>query len=417
LIFSAFGYKLPINARSHQTNKFLSQFASDLIYIWSNPVESIYLSEEHKLFRNSVRKFVEAEIVPHIEDWEEQRELPRSLFKRMGELGYFGIRYPAKYGGSEADFFSSMVLCEELGRSQSLGVANSLAVHSEMSAHLINICGTEEQKKEYLEPAIGGEKILALGISEPNAGSDVGSIETMAVKDGDQYIINGSKMFITNGSFADTVVLAARTGKGNRHRDISVFLFDTSTPDFSARKLKKIGHHMSGTSALFFEDCCIPANRLLGDEGRGFYAVMNTFQAERLVASAYNIGAAQKVFEDSLQYAQDRVAFGKPIGKFQTVSHKLADMAIELEASRQLLYHASWLYQEGKDFRKEVAMIKVHAARVSHWLADEGVQIHGGYGYMVEYPVSRAYLDTRVGSIGGGTSEIQKDIIVKLLGL
>jgi alkylation response protein AidB-like acyl-CoA dehydrogenase len=174
---------------------------------------------------------------------------------------------------------------------------------------------------------------------------------------------------------------------------------------------------MSGTSALYFEDCRIPADKLLGEEGQGFYNIMNTFQCERLIASATFIGAAQKIFADSLQYAKDRVAFGKPIGKFQTVAHKLADMAIELEASRQLLYHASWLYQNGKDFRKEVSMIKVHAANVCHWLADQGVQIHGGYGYTTEYPVSRAYLDLRLGSIGGGTSEIQKEIIVKLLGL
>lgn len=382
-----------------------------------NIMESIYLNEQHKLLRTSVRSFVEAEIVPYIEEWEEQRELPRSLFRRMGELGYFGIRYPAKYGGSEADFFSSIVLSEELGRSQSLGVANSLTVHSEISAHLINLCGTEEQKEEYLKPAIAGEKILALGITEPNAGSDVASIETTAIREGDQYLIHGSKMFITNGSFADTIVLAARTGKGDRHKNISVFLFDAATAGFSASKLKKIGHHMSGTSALYLEECRIPADKLVGEEGQGFYAIMNTFQAERLVASAYNIGAAQKVLEDSLRYARYRVAFGKPIGKFQTIAHKLADMATELEASRQLLYHAAWLYQQGKDFRKEVAMIKVHAAHVCYWLADQGLQIHGGYGYMTEYPVSRVYLDTRLGSIGGGTSEIQKEIIVKLLGL
>ncbi|MBI2875251.1 MAG: acyl-CoA dehydrogenase family protein [Candidatus Tectomicrobia bacterium] len=380
-------------------------------------MESIYLGEQHKLLRDSVRKFVEAEIVPHLEEWEEQKELPRWLFQRMGELGYFGIRYPAKYGGSEADFFSSVVFSEELGRSQSLGVANSLTVHSEMAAQFIHAWGTEAQKEAYLKPAIAGEKILALGISEPNAGSDVSSIETVATREGDQYVIRGSKMFITNGSFADTLILAARTGKGDRHKNLSVFLFDTATPGFSASPLKKIGHHMSGTSALYLEDCRIPADRLLGEAGQGFYAIMNTFQAERLVVSAYNIGAAQKVFEDSLQYAQDRVAFGQPIGKFQTVAHRLAEMAIELEASRQLLYHATWLYQQGKDFRKEVAMIKVHAARMCHWLADQGVQIHGGYGYMAEYPVSRAYLDTRLGSIGGGTSEIQKEILAKLLGL
>lgn len=380
-------------------------------------MESIYLNEEHKLLRDSVRRFVEAEIVPNIEEWEEQKDIPRSLFKRVGELGYFGMRYPERYGGGEADFFSTIVLCEELGRSQSLGVANSLMTHSEMAAHFINVHGTEEQKNEYLKPAIAGENILCLGITEPNAGSDVAAIETMAVKDGDHYVINGSKMFITNGSFADTMVLAVRTGKGGRHRDISVFLFDTSTPGFSASKIKKIGHHMSGTSSISFEDCRVPARNLLGEEGRGFYAIMNTFQCERLVVSAYGLGAAQKVFEETLQYVKDRVAFGRPIGKFQVVGHKLADMAIELEASRQLLYHASWLYQEGKDFRKEVAMIKVHAAHVAHWLADQGVQLHGGYGYTVEYPVSRVYLDSRVGSIGGGTSEIQKDIIGKLLGL
>lgn len=380
-------------------------------------MESIYLNEEHRLLRNSVRRFVDAEIVPHIEEWEEKGALPRSLFRKAGELGYLGIRYPAEYGGGEADFFSTMVVCEELGRSRSLGVANSLMSHAEMSAHFINVHATPEQKEAYLRPAIAGEKILSLGITEPNAGSDVASIETTATRDGDHYVINGSKMFITNGSFSDTIVLAARTGKSGRHRDISVFLFDTTTPNFSASRLKKIGHHMSGTSALSFEDCRIPADRLLGEEGRGFYAIMNTFQTERLVVSAYGLGAAEKVYEDAMQYARDRVAFGRPISKFQVIAHKLADMAIELEASRQLMYHAAWLYQEGKEYRKEVAMIKVHAARVSHWLADNALQIHGGYGYMAEYPVSRVYLDTRVGSIGGGSSEIQKEIIAKLLGL
>ncbi len=380
-------------------------------------MESIYLTEEHSLLRNSVRKFVEAEITPHIEEWEEKGEIPRALFSKVGELGYFGIRYPGEYGGSEADFFSTIVLCEELGRSQSLGVANSLITHSEMAAHFINVHATPAQKEAYLVPAITGEKILCLGITEPNAGSDVASIETTAIREGDEYVINGSKMFITNGSFADAIVLAVRTGKGGRHRDISVLLFDTDTSGFSGSKIKKIGHHVSGTSALAFEDCRIPADRLLGEEGQGFYAIMNTFQAERLVVSAYSLGAAQKVYEDAQQYAKDRVAFGRPISKFQVVAHKLADMGIDLEASRQLLYHASWLFQEGKDYRKEVAMIKVFAARVHHHLADEALQIHGGYGYTVEYPVSRVYLDSRVGSIGGGTSEIQKEIIAKLLGL
>lgn len=380
-------------------------------------MESIYLNEEHQLFRNSLRKFVEMEIVPNVEEWEEKHELPRTLFRRAGELGYFGIRYPARFGGTEADVFSTIVLCEELGRSQSLGVANSLVTHSEMAAHFINECGNEGQKEAYLKPAIAGENILSLGITEPNAGSDVASIETTAVKDGDYYVINGNKIFITNGSFADTVILAARTSRGGRHRDISVFLLDTSVPGFSASRIKKIGHHMSGTSALSLEDCRIPAHNLLGEEGRGFYAIMNTFQIERLVVSAYALGAAEKVFEDTLAYVKNRMAFGRPIGKFQVVGHKLAEMATELEASRQLLYYATWRYQEGKDFRKEVAMIKIHAARASHWLADQGLQLHGGYGYTVEYPVSRVYLDSRVGSIGGGTSEIQKEIIAKLLGL
>ncbi|MBI4594924.1 MAG: acyl-CoA dehydrogenase family protein [Candidatus Tectomicrobia bacterium] len=380
-------------------------------------MESIYLNEEHQLLRKSVRRFVEAEIVPHIEEWEEKRELPRALFRKMAELGYFGIRFPARFGGSEGDVFSTIVLCEELGRCQSLGVANSLVTHSEMAAHFINVWGTEEQKEAYLKPALAGEKILSLGITEPNTGSDVAAIQTSAAKDGDFYVINGSKIFITNGSFADAVILAAKTSKGNKHRDISIFLFDTTTPGFSASTIKKIGHHMSGTSVLAFDNCRIPAHKLMGEEGRGFYAIMNTFQIERIVVSAYGLGAAEKVFEETIEYVKNRVAFGKPIGKFQVVGHKLADMAIELEASRQLLYHATWLYQQGKDFRKEVAMIKVHAARVAHWLADQGLQLHGGYGYTVEYPVSRVYLDSRVGSIGGGTSEIQKEIIVKLLGL
>lgn len=375
-------------------------------------------SEDHEIFRRTVRKFVENEITPYGDEWEEKEEIPRELFKKMGELGFLGIQYPEKYGGSALDFIYVVVFVEELARSGVGGVRSSVGVHSLMATPPLDILGTEEQKQKYLIPAIKGEMIGALGISEPNAGSDVAGIQTFAVKDGDDYVINGSKIFITNGSFADFVTLAAKTSREKGHKGISLFILDTKTPGFSVgRKLKKMGLHCSGTAELVIEDVRLPKNCLLGEEGRGFYGIMKNFEEERLVAAISNVSAAQFNFELALQYAKERVAFGKPIGKYQVISHKLVDMATEIEATRQLVYYACAKFTQGIPAQKEIAMAKYLSAEMGNRVVYSATQIFGGYGYMKEYPIERSYRDARVATIAGGTTEIMKEIVVKQLGL
>ena len=376
-----------------------------------------YFTEEHEMFRKTVRDFVEKELAPHADEWNEAEEFPREVFNRMGELGFLGIRYPEEYGGSGLGYFYSVVFAEELAQCGLAGLVMAILVQTDMGTGPLNIIGSDEIKREFLAPAIRGEKIVALGITEPGAGSDVAGIRATAVRDGDEYVINGTKMFITNGTRADFITLAAKTDPDAGHAGISMFVAPTNLPGFSVgRKLDKVGNRVSDTAELVFEDYRIPASYLLGEEGQGFYTAMMNFQGERLVGAIGSVSGAQQVLDMTLKYAQEREQFGRPIAKFQTTRHKFADMATELEAARQLAYHAAYLVDNGIDCVKEVSMAKLFCCETAFKVVDTCLQIHGGYGYMNEYAVSRAWRDIRLGTIGGGTSEVMKEIIGRLMG-
>jgi acyl-CoA dehydrogenase len=369
-------------------------------------------TEEHELFRDAARKFVDKELAPHADEWEEAEGFPDSVFTRMGELGYLGLRFPEKYGGQDCDFLFSVVLAEELGRCGMGSIGMAVAVQSEMATPPIYKFGTEEQKMKYLLPANQGKKIACLGISEPNAGSDVAAIQTTARRDGDHWVINGRKIFITNGVRAHFITLVARTGEKRGYKGFSLFLVDKETPGFTVtRKLDKVGMRSSDTAELLFEDCRVPADALLGEEGQGFYHIMWELQGERIMGAANAVSRAQMAYELALKYSRERVQFGKPLAHFQVTRHRLADMATEIEAAKHLIYYCAWQFQQGEVPVKEISMAKLFSAQMSARVADAALQIHGGYGYMMEYPVQRFWRDIRLSRIGGGTDEIMKEII------
>jgi alkylation response protein AidB-like acyl-CoA dehydrogenase len=366
------------------------------------------------MFREQVRNFVSREIAPYIDQWEQEGLFPKSLYRRMGELGFLGIRYPEKYGGSGGDIWMTIAFCEELCRCRALGLPMSVLVHTDMSSTYIARYGTEAQREQYLVPMIAGEKVCAIAVSEPAAGSDVAGLQTTAVRDGDMYVLNGSKIFITNAVHADVFCVAAKTDKDKGHRGIALFIVERDTPGFRlAKKLQKLGNHSSDTGELVFEDVRIPRGNLIGEEGKGFYYIMANFQDERLIAASLAVGAAQQALEDTLRYTRERRAFGKRLFDHQTVAHRLADMATELEAARQLTYYAAEVLQRGGDCSTEVSMAKLFAAEVANRVAYHCLQLHGGYGYIQEFPIERFFRDIRLSPIGGGTSEIMREIIAK----
>jgi citronellyl-CoA dehydrogenase len=375
-------------------------------------------TEDHEIFRKTLRTFCENELAPHAEQWEREKIFPRWVFKRFGEMGFFGIRYPEEMGGSGLDYWYTVVYAEELPRSRMAGVAMAMMVQSDMATPIINSRGTKEQKEEFLVPAIKGEKIAALGVTEPNAGSDVASIRTTALRDGDDYVINGSKTFITNGTRADFITLAAKTNPDGGYHGISVFLVPTDLPGFSVtRKLEKMGNHTSDTAELHYDDVRVPKRYLLGEENSGFYYIMENFQGERLIGAISALAGAELTLAQTIEYCQQREAFGRPISKFQVNRHKIVDMATKIEAARQLNYHCADLYDRGINCVKEVSMAKIFSGELAIEVSHHCVQLHGGYGYMDEYDVSRAYRDARLITIGGGTSEVMKEIISKLMNL
>ncbi len=369
-------------------------------------------SEEHELLRKTVRSWVEKEIKPHVEEWEAAGEFPRKLFTRAGELGFLGLTFPEEYGGSGEDYLAGAVFFEEMARCGSAGVAAGLGASIVLAGLYINKFGSTGLKNRFLPPTISGEKIGALAITEPNAGSDVASIQTTARNTGDHYLVNGSKIFITNGVRADYVVTAVKTDPGAGHKGISLLVIEKGTPGFTvAKKLDKLGWNTSDTGELVFEDCRVPAENLIGQENMGFYYIMQNFAWERLVIALEAVASAQLALQVTAEYAKQRVQFGRPLSKFQVIRHKLADMASLVETARCLTYHALSLFVSGQDAVTEVAMAKLYACEIANRVADEALQIHGGYGYMMEYPVQRYWRDARVGTIGGGTSDIMKQII------
>jgi citronellyl-CoA dehydrogenase len=375
-------------------------------------------TEEHEALRASVRAFVEAELAPHAAEWEEEHHFPDWVFKRMGDLGFLGVRYPVEYGGQGGDWGHTIVIAEEMARCGSGGVGMGIAVQSEMATPPIYRFGTDEQKQRYLVPAIRGERIACLGISEPNAGSDVANIETVARRDGDGYVINGRKIFITNGIRADFCVLVTRTDKGAGHAGFSLFLVDRDLPGFTvSRELDKLGMRSSDTAELVLDDVRVPAEALLGEDGRGFIEIMWELQGERLIGAAGSVAGAWLVFEKTLQYAKERHAFGRPIGSFQVNRHKLAAMATELEAARQLLYDTALGWEKGQYPVKEISMVKLYSGIVVNRVMNECLQIFGGMGYATDTGIDRAWRDARVLRIGGGTDEVMREVISKTMGL
>jgi acyl-CoA dehydrogenase len=376
-------------------------------------------TDEHEELRESVRRFVSKEIAPNVEDWEEAREFPRELFARCGELGLLGLKFPDEYGGQGGTCVHDAVWIEELSRSGgSGGVAAGLNAHASIAMPPVFNFGTEEQRQRWIVPGIKGELIGALGITEPGAGSDVAGIRTFARKVPGGYVVNGSKTFITNGVRADFLVCAVKTTEDGGHHGLSFLVLEREMPGYEvARKLEKMGWHSSDTGELAFTDVEVPEENLLGSENGGFYLIMANFQWERLSMALAAVGGMQRVFEVTLDYAKERQAFGRPIGKFQAIRHKFAEMATRIEASRALTYAGLRLFAEGHDAIREVTMAKLATQRTMLEVADECLQIHGGYGYMREYGIERAVRDARLGPIGGGTDEVMKEILGRQLGL
>jgi len=376
-------------------------------------------TEEHQELRETVRRFVGKEIAPHVDQWEEAREFPRELFARCGELGFLGLKFPEDYGGQGGTPVHDAVWIEELSRSGgSGGVAAGLNAHASIAMPPVFNFGTEEQRQRWIVPGIRGERIGALGITEPDAGSNVAGIRTAARKVSGGYVVNGSKTFITNGVRADFLVCAVKTSPEGGHRGLSFLILEREMPGYEVtRKLEKMGWHASDTGELSFTDVEVPDENLLGAENGGFHLIMANFQWERLSMALAAVGGMQRVFEVTLAYAKEREAFGRPIGKFQAIRHKFAEMATRIEASRALTYSALRLFADGQDATREVTMAKLLTQRTMLEVADECLQIHGGYGYMREYGIERAVRDARLGPIGGGTDEIMKEILGRQLGL
>jgi alkylation response protein AidB-like acyl-CoA dehydrogenase len=374
-------------------------------------------TDEHEQLRESIRKFAQKELAPHADEWEETT-FPDSVFQRMGELGFLGLDKPEEYGGQGGDYYSALVLAEEIGHGNSGGLAMGVAVQTDMAMPPILAFGTEEQKQQWAAPAIAGTKILCLGITEPDAGSDVAGIKTRAVRDGDEFVINGSKTYITNGHRADVIVLVTKTDPDVGYDGFTLFLVPMDTPGvIREQKLKKMGMHASDTALLAFQDVRVPASAMLGQEGRGFYHIMWELQGERLIGAAGSVAGAQRVFERTLQYAKEREAFGKAIGHFQVIRHKFAEMATKIEVARQMVYMTAWRNQNGEYPVREISMAKLYASRIAVEVADECIQIHGGAGYMREYGVERAWRDLRLNRIGAGTDEIMLEVIGRSYGL
>ncbi len=374
-------------------------------------------TSDHELFRKTVRDFAEKELLPNRKEWEAARQFPEELFKRAGQLGLFGICYPESVGGSGGDYWFKAVFCEEMVCCRMAGLLMDFLVQADIATPVIQTLGTEEQKREFLIPAIRGEKIAALGVTEPGCGSDVASLQTRAEKKGDDYVINGAKMFCTNGGRADFITLAVRTGAPG-HRGISLLLFPTDAKGFRVgRKLEKIGNHTSDTALLHFEGCRIPRRYLLGEENQGFKYIMNNFQGERLVAALISVAGSQLALDDAVRYTREREAFGKRVLDFQVWQHRFADLETAIEAARRLTYHAVSLFDQKKECTREISMAKLFAGDLAQRVAYDCLQAHGGYGYMEEYDIARFTRDIRLITIGAGTSEIMKEIIARRMGL
>jgi len=378
-------------------------------------MNSIYFKEEHNMLRDQIRRFVEQRVMPIAEQWEEEGKVPREILREMGELGFFGIRYSSEYGGSELDTLGSVILAEELGRSTFGGFAVTALVHTDMASPHLDNFGSKEQLAKYMPDIISGKTIVGVGVTEPDVGSDVAAMKTRAVKDGDDYIINGTKMFITNGVYGDLFFVAAKTDMDAKaSRSISIFAIEKGTPGFSVgKKLNKMGWLSSDTAELVFDNCRVPAANILGEVNKGFYSIMRNFQNERLVLGAQAMGEATKAIELTLEYVTTRKAFGGVLFDKQVIRQRLASLAARVEAGKQLVYHSAWLDAQGLDCIKEVSMAKAYCGELVNEVMYDCLQFHGGFGYIRESAIERMYRDARIQAIGGGATEVMLEEVSK----
>ena len=380
-------------------------------------MKSIYVDEDLDSIRGAVRTYVENEVVPKGEQWESDRAIPRDVLDDMGNLGFFGLRIPEEFGGIGMGPLASVVFAEELGRSTFGGFAITVLVHTDLATPYVTNFGTSDQQAKYLPRFATGELITAIGVTEPDAGSDVAALRTTARRDGDGYRLNGTKMFITNGGIADVVFVAAKTNpdvKGSR--GVSIFAVEQGAEGFSTgNSLEKMGWHSSNTAELILEDVWVPESDLIGEENRGFYYIMENFQNERLAIMGQSLGEAQRAIELTIEYLKDRRAFGAPLWDKQTIRHRMAMGQAEVDAARELTYRAAWLMGEGEESVREVSEVKALVAETTNRVLYDCVQFHGGMGFIAETPVERLYRDVRIHSIGGGATEVMLEEVAKRL--
>jgi acyl-CoA dehydrogenase len=378
-------------------------------------MNAAYFTEEHELFRTSLQDFLQKEVVPHIEKWEKTGTIERFIWKKMGEMGFFGINYPETYGGLNLDLFYTVIFLEELQKIKSSGFAAAMWAHAYLAMTHLHAEGSEQIKKDYLTPSILGDKIGALCITEPFGGSDVAGMKTTAVLQGDSYIINGSKTFITNGVYADYYVVAAKTNPALGNKGISIFLMDSNLKGVSATKLDKLGWRASDTAEIAFDNVVIPASNLMGEAGKGFPYIMQHFALERLIMAINAHARAEYAMDYTIQYMAEREAFGKSINQFQALRHTMVDHATEVEHCKVFNYAAVARLNKGEYVVKEATMAKLKSTKVADEAIYSCLQMLGGYGYMEEYPLARLLRDSRLGPIGGGTSEILREILSKMI--
>ncbi|MGO2103211.1 MAG: acyl-CoA dehydrogenase family protein [Psychroflexus halocasei] len=375
----------------------------------------LYFTEEHDMFRESLRAFLKKEVAPHIDKWEKDGTIERFIWEKFGEMGYFGLAYPEKYGGLDLDLFYTVILLEELQRINSGGFAAAIWAHAYLAMTHVNKEGSDEIKEKYLAPSIAGEKIGGLCITEPFGGSDVAAMRSTAKDEGDHYILNGSKTFITNGVYADYLVIAAKTSPEKGGKGISMFIVDSDTPGINATKLNKLGWRASDTAELSFDNVKIPKSQLMGEKDMGFPYIMQHFALERLIMGINAHARAEYAIEYTLQYMSEREAFGKSINQFQALRHRIVERATEVEISKNFNYTTAKRLDAGEYVVKEATMSKLQSTKVADETIYDCLQFLGGYGYIEEYPLARMLRDSRLGPIGGGTSEILKEILSKMI--